>query len=75
MICIKSLMGGIAAVLMATVLAILGAGLYVYNASKSIEYGAIGWDRVSLLRRRSIWIVVALIFVAGFLWEFQRVGK
>jgi hypothetical protein len=42
MIYIKSLMGGIAAVLMATVLAILGAGLYVYNASKSIEYGAIG---------------------------------
>ncbi len=51
MIYIKSLMVGIATVLMATLLAIFGAGLYMYNASKSIENGAMGWDPVSLLKK------------------------
>jgi len=74
MVYVRSLLAGIAAVLMALVLAILGGGLYVYIASRSTEDGAIGWDPTSL-KRPLIWIVAALPFAAGILWEFRRAGK
>jgi hypothetical protein len=74
MVYARSLVAGIAAVLMASVLAILGGGLYMYIGSRSIEDGAIGWDPTSL-KRPLIWIVAVLIFAAGFLWEFRRGGR
>jgi hypothetical protein len=74
MIYIKSLTAGIAAVLVAGILSILALGLYMYFASKSIGDGAIGWDPVSL-NRPVPWVFAALIFAAGFIWEFRRAVK
>jgi hypothetical protein len=74
MVYVKSLIAGLAAITMAVVLAIFGLGIYMYIVSKSTEEGAIGWDPVAL-NRPLPWIVAALIFTAGFVWEFRRAAK
>ena len=71
MIYIKSLVAGIAAVVIATLL----MGLYLYIAYKPTDNEAIAWDPISLAHRPSAWLIAAVIFIAGFLWEFRYSAK
>jgi uncharacterized BrkB/YihY/UPF0761 family membrane protein len=79
MIYIKSLLAGLLAVLVACislpVLAVIG--LIVYNMiHRSQEEGSIGWDPVSMVRiSPMICFIAALIFCAGFLWEYRRLAR
>lgn len=76
MIYIKSLLAGLLAVLVAciSVPVIAVIGLIVYSMiHRSQEEGSIGWDPISLVKMSPmIWFIAALIFCAGFLWEFRR---
>ena len=74
MVYLKSLIAGIAVLLITMVVAIFASGLYMYFASRSTEDGAIGWDPISL-KKPLIWIFAILIFAGGFLWEFRRATK
>ena len=75
MIYVKSLVVGIAAVVIATILSPFLMGLYLYIAYKPKENEAIGWDPISFTKRPVAWLIIALIFVAGFVWEFRRAAK
>ncbi len=76
MIYIKSLLAGLVAVLAAciSVPIIAVIGVIVYGMiHRSQEEGSIGWDLISLVKTvPMIWFIAALIFCAGFLWEFHR---
>ena len=77
MIYIKSLVAGITAVVIATLLSPFLMGLYVYIIYKPKENEAIGWDPISFAHRPSAWLIIAVIviFMAGFVWEFRRAAK
>jgi len=75
MIYVKSLVAGIAAVVIATILPPFLMGLYLYIAYKPKENEAIGWDPISFTKQPVAWLIIALIFVAGFVWEFRRAAK
>ena len=79
MIYVKSLLVGLLAVLGATFLLLVAAvaGIVAYNAIHPPSgEEQIGWDPISLTRQNPIvWLIVALIFCAGFFWEYKRLAR
>jgi len=67
---VKSLAAGIIAVVLATLLSSLLIGLYL--AYKSRQSEAIGLDLISFAKTPLAWLIVAVIFMVGFVWEFRR---
>ena len=74
MIYLKSLVVGITAVVMAALFSAFFMTLYLY-AYKPKGNEAIGLDPVSFAKTPVAWLVVVVIFMAGFLWEFRRAAK
>jgi hypothetical protein len=73
MVYIKSLLAGLAAVIIAMLLSPFVVGLYGYFAYKPNGNEAIGWDPISLVRRPPWLIITAIcIFLIGLTWEFRR---
>ena len=68
---LKSVAVGIVAVIIATALYVLAAGVYINATSKLEGDGAIGWDPVSFARSRSGWLIIAVAFLVGFFWELH----
>jgi len=70
MIYVKSVLAGLLAVFVASILILLAVIAYmsiVYN----VGGGSIGWDPVSLTSPFT-WLVNLAIFFGGFFWEFRR---
>jgi hypothetical protein len=79
MIYVKSLLAGLLAVLVActSIVVLVVVWLTVYSMTHpSQQEGSIGWDPISLVRLNPrIWLIVALIFCAGFVWEYRRLAR
>jgi hypothetical protein len=69
MVYFKSLLAGLTALIIATVLSPLIMGIYLYVVYRPAANEAIGWDPISFAKRPLIWLVAALTFLTGFMWE------
>lgn len=71
MVYLKSLVAGTVGVAIAAALSpiVMGSYFFVYRSGTS---ETIGWDPTSLAKQPLIWTMAALVFVAGFAWEFRR---
>jgi uncharacterized BrkB/YihY/UPF0761 family membrane protein len=75
MIYLKSIMAGVVAALSLMVLLFVGIVIRLWvSASKEQGAKAIGWDPISLIRPGPL-LIILVVFVAGFLWEFRRVAR
>jgi hypothetical protein len=75
MVYFKSVLAGLAALIIATVLSPFIVGIYislVYKPAANESIGSIGWDPISFAKQPLCWLVAALIFLAGFMWELRR---
>ncbi len=75
MVYLKSVLAGIAAVVIAMALSPFVAMLYIYLAYKPTGDEQLGWDPVSFAKTPAVWLIIALIFAAGFFWEFRQMTK
>ena len=74
MVVVKSVLAGIAAVIVAAILGIVILAVMSFALLKNYDSRGIG--AVSFgINQTVFWISAALIFVAGFWWEFQRASK
>ena len=74
MVYFKSVLAGIAAVVIAAFVYLFGMGAYYCIVYRPAGNEAIGWDPTSLLNLGT-WVIVIGIFLAGFIWEFRRVSS
>jgi hypothetical protein len=72
MVYLKSLIAGSVAVVIAAALSPIVMGIYFYFVYSRGTDETTGWDPTSLVRQPLIWTVTAVIFMAGFVWEFRR---
>ena len=72
MVYLKSLVAGTVAVVIAATLSPIVMGIYFYFVYSRGTDETIGWDPTSFVKQPLIWTMTALIFVAGFVWEFRR---
>ena len=72
MIYIKSLIAGIIAVVIATVLTVLVVGVYISITYKPKDGETIGWDPISFVRDSIGRIIIVVSFLVGFIWEFRH---
>jgi hypothetical protein len=70
MIWFKSIMVGLSAVVVAITVSFVILVVLVNVKSN----GPIGVDVVSFVRRTHVQLLVAMVFVAGFLWEYFRLA-
>jgi len=69
----KCILAGLFLVVAAAILfplSLLVASLFLHNQS---EGASIGFDVVSIGRNPLIWTVAAVVFLAGYLWEYNRI--
>jgi hypothetical protein len=76
MVYLKSFAAGIVAVVLAALLVLIAAVVYLNLFFKHAEDQAIGWDPISLVRS-SPWLSVLalLVFLAGYFWELRRATR
>ncbi|MGE0405243.1 MAG: hypothetical protein AB7O65_03010 [Candidatus Korobacteraceae bacterium] len=74
MIYLKSTVSGLLAVLIiviASPFVMLPLGILLHR--KENGEGAIGWDPLSWLLSSFVpWLILLMVFAAGFFWEFRR---
>jgi uncharacterized BrkB/YihY/UPF0761 family membrane protein len=70
---LKSAVAGLIAVMIAMA-ATFGAAIVsvIVISRRASEDTTIGWDPVSFARDPLPWIVMALVFTAGFWWKYHR---
>jgi hypothetical protein len=64
----KSLVAGVAAVLLATMLLPFVMAMYARIVYKPFGDEVVGWDPVGLAKWPVAWVVATLIFLIGFVW-------
>jgi amino acid transporter len=74
MVYLKSLLAGVAAVVIAVVLSLVAMSLYVYITYKPKGDETFSLDLFSLTSRTN-WLIAAMIFLVGFVWEVRRASK
>lgn len=75
MLYVKSMLAGLAAILLATILIFIGGiCAVVIIASRQTHTGhmSVGWDPISFGRSGAGWIILGLAFLIGFWWEYRR---
>ncbi|MGA8313222.1 MAG: hypothetical protein WB755_24575 [Terriglobales bacterium] len=72
MIYAKSLVAGLAAVLLAIMLLPFVMAIYLRIVYKPFGNEVAGWDPIGLARWPVAWAAGTLIFLIGFIWEFRR---
>jgi len=75
MIYVKCTLTALVAVLAAAILLVIVVVVGISILSRSSQDGSVGCDPISLARPFTWLVVVAGIFLAGFFWEFYRLGK
>jgi len=74
MVILKSVLAGIAAVVLLAITSLFVMGVYLWirrPPDTGADLGAVGWDPISLTKPAT-WLVVVGIFLPGFFWEFLR---
>lgn len=77
MVFLKSLLAGVAAVVLVAIALPFVIGLYMWinrPPDTGADVGSIGWDPISLMKPAT-WFVVIGIFLIGFVWEFFRATR
>jgi len=72
MIFLKSMLAGVLAVFVSTLLVLLCVSVHlalVYKPQR--QSGTVAWDPISITRP-SFWLLTLVVFLAGFLWELRR---
>lgn len=81
MIYLKSVFAGIATLLISVLLVAVGlivVSVLFHNSSSAegARRGVVGWDVGSMMRYSIIpWLIILIIFGAGFYWEFRRASR
>ena len=75
MIYVKSVAAGIATVVVAMLLSAFLVALYLFIVYKPKENESIGLDPISFAKTPLAWLIVAVIFMVGFVWEFRRAAE
>lgn len=71
MVYLKSVLAGIAAVVVVAIVSLFAVVAYLSIVYRRAGSAAVGWDPVSLTKPGT-WLLVIGIFLAGFFWEFHR---
>jgi uncharacterized iron-regulated membrane protein len=77
MVILKSILAGTATVVLVAIVSLLVMGVYLWihrPPDTGADLGAVGWDPISLTKPAT-WVVVVVIFLAGFFWEFLRATR
>ncbi len=76
MVYVKSILVGVAAVVVAAIASLFATAIYLWIAYRPPDTGSegsIGWDPISVTRPAPWLLLIGiLIFLAGFFWEFRR---
>lgn len=78
MIYVKSVLTGLAAVIVAEILVAIGgisALLVIASRQPHESDGGLGWDPVAFARTLPGWLILVLAFVAGFWWQYRRLAS
>ncbi|MGB9071188.1 MAG: hypothetical protein WCC22_00830 [Terriglobales bacterium] len=77
MVYLKGILAGIAAVVVVAIASLFVMGAYLWlrrPANTGADFGAIGWDPISLTPSTT-WFFIIGIFLVGFFWEFRRAAR
>ena len=77
MVFLKSLLAGVAAVVLVAITLPFVIGLYMWfhrPPDMGADVGSIGWDPISLVKPATLLVVIG-IFLIGFVWEFFRATR
>lgn len=74
MIYVKSLLAGVAALLVASVLFCVVGAFWIIRNAKVPPGTTVGWD-IRVLNRPLFWLIPILAFAIGFYWEFRRASR
>jgi len=78
MILLKSLLAGIAAVVLAAIALLFAVVIYLWiqhPPNTGTDLAQVGWDPIALAKPATWGFVVIGIFAVGFLWEFFRATR
>jgi hypothetical protein len=75
MVYVKSILAGLAAVVVSAVVLPIVALMAPTVRYRRGGYQGIGFDPSLLVHWPVAWVVGAVVFSAGFYWEFQRASK
>jgi hypothetical protein len=75
MVYVKSILAGLAALVVSAVVIPIVASMAPTVRYRRGGYPGIGFDPSLLAHWPVAWVVGAVIFGAGFYWEFQRASK
>ena len=77
MVLLKSLLAGIAAVVLAAIALLVAVVIYLWTQrppNTGTDIVQVGWDPVSLAKPATLLVVLG-IFAVGFFWEFFRATR
>jgi len=77
MILLKSLLAGIAAVVLAAIALLFAVVIYLWiqhPPNAGTDLAQVGWDPIALAKPATLFVVMG-IFAVGFLWEFFRATR
>lgn len=74
MIYLRSVVVGVLAVVIAVIVTAISMVTILTIKTRNLPPGqAYGWDPITLFRNSLLaWVVVGLVFVLGFTWEYRR---
>ena len=77
MIYVKSILVGIAALMVSSILFVIVLAVILFAPWRRPESGGIGAVSIGIgpVSWIALWIVAVLIFAAGFWWEFRRASN
>lgn len=75
MVYFKSLLVGLATLIITSLLSPFIMSIYVFVVYKPTGDAGIGWDPVSFAKRPLSWLIALVIFLTGFMWEFRRANS
>ena len=77
MIFLKSLLAGVAAVVLVAIALPFVIGIYMWihrPPDTGADLGGVGWDPISIAKPSTLLVVIG-IFLVGFIWEFFRATR
>ena len=75
MVYLKSVLAGIAAMIVAELIVIAGGITLLFviaSRQSAVEKGGLGWDPLLFALGPAGWLVLIFAFITGFWWQYRR---